>query len=149
VLVVIDANVFVSAAIQRGASHRIIESWLGGSAEFEVVMCPELLGEIREVLTTRPRLRKWISLENATLFVDTIEAVVDLVNDPDEIQTETRDPNDDYLIALARAHDVAASHEDRRADDSDGSAAPTVASRGRLRCRSPSETTQEVRRQFD
>jgi putative PIN family toxin of toxin-antitoxin system len=106
VLVVIDANVFVSAAIQRGASHRIIQSWLSGGADFEVVMCPELLGEIREVLITRPRLRKWISLENATLFVDTIEAVVDLVNDPDEIQTETRDPNDDYLVALARAHDV-------------------------------------------
>ncbi|HYN31373.1 MAG TPA: putative toxin-antitoxin system toxin component, PIN family [Ilumatobacteraceae bacterium] len=105
-LVVIDANVFVSAAIRRGASHRIIESWLGGSAEFEVVMCPKLLGEIREVLTTRARLRTRISLENATLFVDTIEAVVELVNDPDEIQTETRDPNDDYLIGLARAHDV-------------------------------------------
>jgi len=44
--------------------------------------------------------------ENAALFDGTIEAVVDLVNDPDEIQTETRDPNDDYLIALARAHDV-------------------------------------------
>lgn len=105
-LVVIDANVFVSAAIQQGASHRIIESWLGGGAGFEIVMCPELMGEVREVLTTRPRLRKWISLENATLFVDTIEALVDLVNDPDEVRTETRDPKDDYLIALARAHDV-------------------------------------------
>lgn len=105
-LVVLDANVFVSAAIQRGASHRIIESWLGGGAEFEVVMCPELFGEIREVLTSRPRLRKWISLENAMLFVDTIGAVVDLVNDPEEVTAETRDPNDDYLIALARAHDV-------------------------------------------
>lgn len=102
----IDANVFVSAAIQRGASHRIIESWLSGSADFEIVMCPELLGEVREVLTTRPRLRKWISLEIATLFVDTIEAVVDLVDDPNEVMSETRDSNDDYLIALARAHDV-------------------------------------------
>lgn len=70
-------------------------------------MCPELLGEIREVLTTRPRLRKWISLETATLFVDTIEVLVDLVDDPTEVQTETRDPNDDYLVALARTHDVA------------------------------------------
>ena len=69
-------------------------------------MCPELFGEIRYVLTTRSRLRKWISLENAMLFVDTIGAVVDLVNDPEEVTTETRDPNDDYLIALARAHDV-------------------------------------------
>ena len=106
-LVVIDANVFVSAAIQRGASHRIIESWLSGRAEFEVVMCPRLLGEIREVLTTRPRLRKWISFENATLFVDTVETIVDLVDDPDTVETETRDSNDDYLIALARSHNVA------------------------------------------
>lgn len=105
-LVVIDANVFVSAAIQRGASHRIIESWLSGRSDFDVVMCPRLLGEIREVLTTRPRLRKWISLEDATLFVDTIEAIVDLVDDPDAVGTETRDSNDDYLIALARTHNV-------------------------------------------
>jgi putative PIN family toxin of toxin-antitoxin system len=69
-------------------------------------MCPALLDEIREVLTTRPRLRKWISLETATLFVDTIETLVDLVDDPAEISNETRDPNDDYLIALARTNDV-------------------------------------------
>lgn len=104
--VVIDLNVFVSAAIQRGASHRIIESWLAGTADFEVVMCSQLLGEVRDVLTTRPRLRKWISLETAVLFVDTIEALVDLVDDPAEVQTETRDPNDDYLIALARQNRV-------------------------------------------
>lgn len=106
VLVVIDANVFVSAAIQRGASYRVVESWLAGAADFEVVMCPALLGEIREALTTRPRLRKWISLDTATMFVDTIESLVDLVDDPVEISTETRDANDDYLIALARANDV-------------------------------------------
>jgi putative PIN family toxin of toxin-antitoxin system len=95
VRVIIDANVFVSAAIQRGASHRIVAAWLAGTTDFEVVMCPELLGEVREVLTTRPRLRKWISLQNATLFVETIEAVVDLVEDTGEVEPETRDPNDD------------------------------------------------------
>lgn len=108
-LVVIDANVFVSAAIQRGASYRIVESWLTGTADFEVVRCRALLDEIREVLTTLPRLRRWISLETATLFVDTIETLVDLVDlvdDPAEISNETRDPNDDYLIALARTNDV-------------------------------------------
>jgi putative PIN family toxin of toxin-antitoxin system len=106
VLVVIDANVFVSAAIQRGASYRIVELWLTGTAAFEIVICPALIDEIREVLTTRPRLRKWISLETAKLFVDTIELLVDLVDDPTEIHTETRDPEDDYLIALARANEV-------------------------------------------
>lgn len=105
-LVVLDANVFVSAAIQRGASYRLVESWLTGTPHFEVVMCPALLDEIREVLTTRPRLRKWISLETATMFVNTIETLVDLAADPTEIQPETRDPNDDHLVALARATDV-------------------------------------------
>jgi predicted nucleic acid-binding protein len=54
---VFDANVFVSAAIQRGASHRIVMSWLAGAAEFQLVMCPTLLAEVREVLIARPRLR--------------------------------------------------------------------------------------------
>lgn len=97
---------FVSAAIQRGASHRIVQSWLTDRASFDVVMCPALLDEIRDVLTTRPRLRKWISLETTTMFVDTIATLVDLVDDPDGVDAETRDPDDDYLIALARANEV-------------------------------------------
>lgn len=83
----IDANVFVSAAIQRGASHRIVMSWLAGTAEFEIVMCPELLAEVREVLTARPRLRRWISLEDATRFVDAIVS-----GDRDLLEWEAQDP---------------------------------------------------------
>lgn len=69
-------------------------------------MCPELLAEVREVLTARPRLRKWITLEDATQFVDTIATLVDLVDDPVQVRAETRDQDDDYLVALARGHDV-------------------------------------------
>jgi uncharacterized protein len=56
--------------------------------------------------TTRDSLRKWISLENATLFVDTIATLVDLVDDPAGVEAETRDPDDDYLISMARANDA-------------------------------------------
>lgn len=70
-------------------------------------MCPQLPSEIRDVLTTRPRLRKWISLEHATLVVSTIEILVDLVDDPAEVRPDTRDANDDYLIALSLEHEVA------------------------------------------
>ena len=59
--VVLDANVFVSGAIQKGASYRFVQRWLG-AGDFEVVMCPGLLAEVTEVLTDRPRLRKWINL---------------------------------------------------------------------------------------
>jgi uncharacterized protein len=106
VKVVIDTNVFVSAAIQRGASHRIVMSWLAGAAEFELVMCPALLAEVREVLTARPRFRKWITVEDATQFVDAIATLVDLVDDPVLISAATRDHGDDYLVALARGHNV-------------------------------------------
>lgn len=101
-----DANVFVSAAIQRGASHRIVMSWLAGTAEFQLVMCPRLLAEVREVLIARPRLRKWITVEDATEFVDAIATLVDLVDDPVQIRAETRDQDDDYLVALARGHNA-------------------------------------------
>lgn len=69
-------------------------------------MCPTLLAEVRDVLTTRPRLRQWITLDLAQQFVEAIEALVDLVDDPELVQAETRDVDDDYLIALARSRNV-------------------------------------------
>ena len=101
--VVLDANVFVSAAIRSGPSYRIVQRWLQGGS-FEVVMCPTLLAEIDEVLTGRERLRRWIDLGLAERFVDTLRALVDLVDDPDEVIAAIRDRDDDYLVALAQTH---------------------------------------------
>ena len=101
--VVVDANVFVSAAIRNGPSRRIVQAWLERDT-FEVIVCPELLAEVREVLTERPRLRRWIDLPVAELFVNRIEGATELVPDPGDAEVHTRDPGDDYLIALARVH---------------------------------------------
>ena len=101
--VVLDANVFVSGAIQKGASFHIVQRWLTGG-DFEVIMCPELLAEITDVLTERPRLRKWIDLRVAKDYIDTISTLVDLVADPAPIDPATRDVDDDYLVAMAREH---------------------------------------------
>lgn len=99
----LDANVFVSGAIQKGPSFRIVQRWLAGE-NFEVMMCPELLAEITDVLTERPRLRKWISLAVAQDYICTISTLIDLVADPAPIEAATRDIDDDYLVALAREH---------------------------------------------
>lgn len=99
--VVLDANIFVSAAIQHGSSHRIIQEWLQGG-RLEVVMCQRLLDEITIVLTQRPRIRKWISIADATVFVENIMTMLDLVPDPTEVDHLLRDETDDYLVALAR-----------------------------------------------
>ena len=51
-----DANVFVSAAGWSGAPPRIAQRWLE-HGDFEIVACPRLLAEVRDVLAGRPRLR--------------------------------------------------------------------------------------------
>ena len=51
---VLDANVLISAAISEGPSHRIVQGWLRDQT-FELVICDRLLGEVRSVLTERPR----------------------------------------------------------------------------------------------
>lgn len=101
--VVLDANVFISGAIQKGASFRVVQRWFAGGG-FEVIMCPELLAEIADVLTERPRLRKWIDLTVAQGYIHTISTLVDVVADPASIEATTRDADDDYLVALAREH---------------------------------------------
>ncbi|HSF86670.1 MAG TPA: putative toxin-antitoxin system toxin component, PIN family [Acidimicrobiia bacterium] len=103
--VVLDANVLISAAISEGPSHRIVQGWLQDQP-FELVICDRLLGEVRSVLTERPRLRKWISLEGAELYVTTLTTVADVQPDPDPGPALTRDPDDDYVIHLARAHNA-------------------------------------------
>ena len=101
--VVLDANVFVSAAIARGPSHRIVQAWLTSST-LEVVMCPEILVEVQAVLMERPRMRKWIDIVTAERFIETLNAVSELVADPEQVRPITRDQDDDYIVSLARSH---------------------------------------------
>lgn len=101
--VVLDTNVFVSAAISNGPPHRILQHWLTRRS-FELIMCPRLLAEVTEVLTERPKLRRWVSLDDARALLDRLAGETDLVEDPEQIMPTTRDPDDDYLVALARTH---------------------------------------------
>jgi len=102
---VLDANVLVSAVISEGPSHRIVQGWLRDQT-FELVSCDRLLGEVRSVLTERPRLRKWISMEAAERYLATLATIADVRPDPAPGPVLTRDPDDDYVIRLARAHDA-------------------------------------------
>ena len=74
--VVLDANVLVSAAISRGPSFRILRAWFA-TQPFELVICERLLGEVRAVLIERGRLRRWISLDAAQRYVETLTVVAD------------------------------------------------------------------------
>ncbi len=61
-----------------------------------------LINEITDVLTRRPRMRKWVNIDIAQRLIETIQVLADVVPNPQVIEPTTRDVNDDYLVALAR-----------------------------------------------
>lgn len=99
---VLDVNVLASALISRaGAPARLLVELRAGA--FELLVSPELLAELREVLA-RPRFRAWVSVEEALAFVSAIEQDASLVADPPSAGVDrVADPDDQYLIDLARA----------------------------------------------
>jgi uncharacterized protein len=99
--VVIDTNIFVSAAIGGGPPRRLLDHWFE-SPTFDVIACPHLCAELRDVLLGRPKLRRFVTVEVASVLIDTIEALVEMEADPVVIEPILRDPKDDYLVALAR-----------------------------------------------
>ena len=100
-LAILDPNVLVSAAISTaGPPRRIINAWVDG--RFELLASPALIDELSDVLA-RPRFRRWISAATAAEFVVGLEESAVIIDDPPEPAALTPDPDDDYLIALARA----------------------------------------------
>ena len=93
----------MSAAIQRGPSHHIVTAW-SDRQEFDLVICPTLVDEVEDVLTMRPRLRRWIDIDLAREYVDVLRTFDGIVPDPTYSPATTRDADDDYLVALAREH---------------------------------------------
>lgn len=100
--VVADANVLISAALARNPaapSVAILDAAIDG--RLELVTSPTLLGEVADVLA-RPRLRRLITEEEAARFVADLRALTALVSDaPPPHPALCRDPDDDYLLALA------------------------------------------------
>lgn len=104
--IVADANVLVSAALGRSPhapSVLIMEAALDD--RIELVTSPALLAELAEVLA-RPRLRRYVPADEADEFVSYLTAHAIFVADPPEPLPVCRDPDDDYLVALANATDA-------------------------------------------
>ena len=99
--VVLDPNVLVSAVISAaGPPREIVMAWVEG--HFDLVASPALIGELRDVLA-RPRLRRWVSEATATEFIDGLAQDALMIDDPPPLARLSPDPDDDYLIALARS----------------------------------------------
>ncbi len=98
---VLDPNVVISAVIQpQGSPARCLRAH--GEGRFDLVVSPLLLGELRTVLR-REKLRPFLTIDQAERLVDALARDATVADDPACPEPLSRDPGDDYLIALARA----------------------------------------------
>lgn len=99
--IVLDPNVIISAAISSaGAPGRIVE--LIDAGTLVPIVCEHLIDEVQDVLT-RPRLRKHVDANNAAKAVSELRRLGEWHADPVDPPQVSRDPKDDYLVALALA----------------------------------------------
>ena len=90
----------VSAAISpSGPPRQILAAWV--QERFELIASPALLDELVDVLA-RPKFRRFITTAVAAEFIDGLATDAVVVADPPEPPEVSPDPDDDYLIALAR-----------------------------------------------
>lgn len=99
--VVLDVNVYVSALISQSVPGRdILTAWT--EHQLELIISPILLGELRDVLV-RPKFRRWVSSATAEDLIAGLAADAGTQPDPPAQLGLTEDPDDDYLVSLARA----------------------------------------------
>jgi putative PIN family toxin of toxin-antitoxin system len=96
--VVLDPGVIVSGLLNPdGTPGRLLDAWVDG--EFDLVVSPHLLEELTEVLS-RPKLASRLdsTVVSEMLLLVREAAVMASDSPPAEV---CRDPDDDYLVALA------------------------------------------------
>jgi putative PIN family toxin of toxin-antitoxin system len=101
--VVLDPGVLVSGLIAPGGTTgRLLDAWRAGA--FEVVACPALLAELATVLA-RPKFAGIPAADRASVLRE-IEIDAWMAPDPVDVPRRSRDPKDDYLLALADEQSV-------------------------------------------
>lgn len=65
------------------------------------IVCPRLMDELRRVLH-RPKFRRYVSTDQVTTFLSELALSAQHREDPTQPPSVSRDPDDDYLVALAR-----------------------------------------------
>lgn len=99
--VVIDSNVLISARLSpNGTPGRLLAAWLDG--RFELIVSPTLLTELAGVLE-RPKFRRWLTVGETRALVRTLSTGATLIDDPPQEHHGLRDPDDAYLLTLARS----------------------------------------------
>lgn len=98
---VVDASALVSGVASRpGAPPALLLAAIL-DAEFEAVLSPKVLGKFKRALRANYFIDRFSAAELDDIMV-AVELAALVRDDAEEIESVLRDPDDDYLVALAR-----------------------------------------------
>jgi putative PIN family toxin of toxin-antitoxin system len=101
---VLDAGVLIAGLISSSGSPAALLA-ATGDGRFDIIVCPMLLAEVRRALGY-PKLQRYVTSAEADEFVAWIARTAVILEDPADVPSVSRDPNDDYLFALALQADA-------------------------------------------
>ena len=109
---VLDVNVLISGLLApAGMPAALLRAWQEG--RFELIVSPLLLAELERALAY-PKLTRAIPPADAQQFVAWLADSAIRVDDPAAPPARrSEDPDDDYLLALAQAHNAVVVSGDR------------------------------------
>jgi putative PIN family toxin of toxin-antitoxin system len=98
---VVDPGVLIAALLSpKGSPAGVVVAWLEG--RFELIVSRRLLSELQSVLL-RNKFRPSVSREEVLAYVELFERFSAVTLDPSTERGVTPDPDDDYLVSLARS----------------------------------------------
>lgn len=98
---VVDASALVSGVASKPGAPPALLLTAILDAEFEAIISPKVLGEFKRALRADYFIERF-STEELDDIVKAVELAAIVREDADEIESVLRDPDDDYLVALAR-----------------------------------------------
>lgn len=104
---VLDANVLLAALAGKPSAPPALLLAGVHNGDFEAVACPLLMDEVRRGLGKpyfRTRINELEGREAVAAYID----ICVMLPDPAAVEPLLRDPEDDYLVALARASNARA-----------------------------------------
>jgi putative PIN family toxin of toxin-antitoxin system len=99
---VLDANIVLAAFVGRAGAPPATGFAGVHNGDLEAVACPLLIEEVRDSLA-EPYFRGLLSELEAQEAVEAYSDLTVMLADPTDVEPVLRDPEDDYLLALARA----------------------------------------------
>lgn len=98
--IVVDTSVWVRYLLRPSRATRDIVEELWPSDSVKLIVSPEVLSELQDVLH-RPKIRRFVAPEDASALVDAVKSHSLMLALLDPIPPFTRDRKDDKFVACA------------------------------------------------